>query len=182
MSGSWHISSPWLRLDGFPHDCKLLTTATAWPTVEGQSSRKHQMGSVNERFPREAKRIEIWWSRLVDGKELVCPFVGTFVMIVGALVTWAIYTQGKLLLWSSLIVKGVVGINSPGVVGINSPERSCVFSHILSMWLYTPLQRVPLIEGLCSLDSILIRILTLRFTSFALLFPEGKIMFKKKSC
>ena len=55
------------------------------------------MGSVNERFPREAKRIEIWWSRLVDGKELVCPFVGTFVMIVGALVTWAIYTQGQLL-------------------------------------------------------------------------------------
>jgi len=35
---------------------------------------------------------EIWWSRLVDGKEPVCPFAGTFVMIVGALVTWAIYT------------------------------------------------------------------------------------------
>jgi len=27
-----------------------------------------------------------------------CPFAGTFVMIVGALVTWAIYTQGQLLL------------------------------------------------------------------------------------
>jgi len=26
-------------------------------------------------------------------KEPVCPFAGTFVMIVGALVTWAIYTQ-----------------------------------------------------------------------------------------
>jgi len=38
-------------------------------------------------------------SRLVDGKEPVCPFAGTFVMIVGALVTWAIYTQGQLLLW-----------------------------------------------------------------------------------
>jgi len=36
--------------------------------------------------------------RHVDGKEPVCPFVGTFVMIVGALVTWAIYTQGQLLL------------------------------------------------------------------------------------
>jgi len=29
-------------------------------------------------------------------------------MIVGALVTWAIYTQGQLLLWSSLIITGVV--------------------------------------------------------------------------
>ena len=56
------------------------------------------MGSVKERFPREATSKEIWWSRLVDGKEPVCPFVGTFVMIVGALVTWAIYTQGQLLL------------------------------------------------------------------------------------
>jgi len=28
---------------------------------------------------------------------------GTFVMIVGTVVTWAIYTQGQLLLWSSLI-------------------------------------------------------------------------------
>jgi len=28
----------------------------------------------------------------------VCPFAGTFVMIVGALVTWAIYAQGQLLL------------------------------------------------------------------------------------
>jgi len=28
----------------------------------------------------------------------VCPFAGTFVMIVEALVTWAIYTQGQLLL------------------------------------------------------------------------------------
>jgi len=27
----------------------------------------------------------------------VCPFAGTFVMIDGALVTWAIYTQGQLL-------------------------------------------------------------------------------------
>jgi len=33
---------------------------------------------------------------------------GTFVMIVGALVTWAIYTQGQLLLWSNLIITGVV--------------------------------------------------------------------------
>ena len=41
------------------------------------------MGSVRERFPREATSKEIWWSRLVDGKELVCPFAGTFVMIVG---------------------------------------------------------------------------------------------------
>jgi len=56
------------------------------------------MGSVKERFPREATSIEIWWSRLVDGKEPVCPFAGTFVMIVGDLVTWAIYTQGQLLL------------------------------------------------------------------------------------
>ena len=71
---------------------------------------------MNERFPREATSIktrefqtqlliikaiiiiEIWWSRLVDGKEPVCLFAGTFVMIVGALVTWAIYTQGQLLL------------------------------------------------------------------------------------
>jgi len=44
------------------------------------------MKSVKERYPREATNIEIWWSRLVDGKELVCPFTGTFVMIVGALV------------------------------------------------------------------------------------------------
>jgi len=29
-------------------------------------------------------------------------------LIVGALVTWAIYTQGQLLLWSSLIITGVV--------------------------------------------------------------------------
>ena len=29
-------------------------------------------------------------------------------MIVGALVTWAIYTQGQLLLWSSLIITGIV--------------------------------------------------------------------------
>jgi len=56
------------------------------------------MGSVKERFPREATSKEIWWSRLVDGKEEVCPFVGTFVMIVGASVTWAIYAQGQLLL------------------------------------------------------------------------------------
>jgi len=28
--------------------------------------------------------------------------------VVGALVTWAIYTQGQLLLWSSLIITGVV--------------------------------------------------------------------------
>jgi len=106
--GSWHISSPWLRLDGFPRDCELLTTATARSTVERQSSRKHQMGSVKERFPRKATSIEIWWSRLVDGKEPVCPFAGTFVVIVGALVTWAIYTQGQLLLWWSLIITGVV--------------------------------------------------------------------------
>ena len=45
------------------------------------------MGSVKERFPREVTSKEIWWSRLVDGKEPVCPFAGTFVMIVGALVT-----------------------------------------------------------------------------------------------
>jgi len=64
------------------------------------------MGSMNERFPREATSIEIWWlrSRIVDRKEPVCPFAGTFVMIVGALVTWAIYTQGQLLSWSSLIL------------------------------------------------------------------------------
>jgi len=60
--------------------------------------QRYEMGSVKERFPREATSIEIWWSRLVDGKESVCPFAGTFVMIVGALVTWAIYTQGQLLL------------------------------------------------------------------------------------
>ena len=65
------------------------------------------MGSVNERFPWEATSKEIWWSRQVDGKEPVCPFAETFVMIVGALVTWAIYTQGQLLLWSSLIIRGV---------------------------------------------------------------------------
>ena len=45
---------------------------------------------------------------LVDGKELVCPFAGTFVMIVGTLVTWTIYTQGQFLLLSSLITRGVV--------------------------------------------------------------------------
>jgi len=56
------------------------------------------MGSVKEIIPREAASKMIWWSRLVDGKETVCPFAGTFVMIVGALVTWAIYTQGQLLL------------------------------------------------------------------------------------
>jgi len=56
------------------------------------------MGSVNETFPREATSIEIWWSRLVDGKEPVCPFAGTFVMIVEAVFTCAIYTQGQLLL------------------------------------------------------------------------------------
>jgi len=56
------------------------------------------MGSVNERFPREATSIETWWSKPVDGNEPVCPFAGTFVMIVGALVTWAIYTQKQLLL------------------------------------------------------------------------------------
>jgi len=33
---------------------------------------------------------------------------GTFVMIVGALGTWTIYTQGQLLLWSSLIITRVV--------------------------------------------------------------------------
>jgi len=91
--GSWHISSPWLRIDSFPRDCELLTTASAWPTVEGQSSRKHQMGSVKERFPQEATSKEICWSRLVDGKEPVCPFAGTFVMTVGALDNWAIYTH-----------------------------------------------------------------------------------------
>jgi len=92
----------------FSRDCKLLTTATLWPTVEGQSSRKHQMGSVKETFPQETTSIEIWWSRLVDGKEPVCPFAGTFVMIVRVLVTWAIYTQGQLLLWSRLIITGDV--------------------------------------------------------------------------
>jgi len=76
----------------------VSTAATARPTVERQSSRKHQMGSVKERFPREATSKKTWWSRLVDGKEPVCSFAGTFVMIVGALVTWAIYTQGRLLL------------------------------------------------------------------------------------
>jgi hypothetical protein len=54
------------------------------------------MGSVKERFPREATSKEIWWSRLVDGKEAVCPFAGAFVMIAGALVTWAINTQRQL--------------------------------------------------------------------------------------
>jgi len=56
------------------------------------------MGSVNERFPAEATSKEIWWSRLVDRKEPVCPFAGTFVMIVGSLVIWAIYTQGQVVL------------------------------------------------------------------------------------
>jgi len=42
------------------------------------------MGSVKEIFPQEVTSIEIWWSRLVDGKEQVCPFAGTFVMIVEA--------------------------------------------------------------------------------------------------
>ena len=56
------------------------------------------MGSVKQIFPREATSIEIWWSRFVDGKRAGDPFAGTFVMIVGALVTWAIYTQGQLLL------------------------------------------------------------------------------------
>ena len=51
------------------------------------------MGSVKERFPQEATSKEICWSRLVDGKEPVCPFAGTFVMTVGALVNWAIYTH-----------------------------------------------------------------------------------------
>ena len=37
------------------------------------------------------------------------PFVSYLhSLIVGALVTWAIYTQGQLLLWSSLIITGVV--------------------------------------------------------------------------
>ena len=66
------------------------------------------MGSVKETFPQETTSIEIWWSRLVDGKEPVCPFAGTFVMIVRVLVTWAIYTQGQLLLWSRLIITGDV--------------------------------------------------------------------------
>ena len=65
----------------------------SWRTIVTKTSN----GSVNERFLREATGIEIWWSTLVDGKEPVCPFARTFVMIVGALVTWAIYTQGKLL-------------------------------------------------------------------------------------
>jgi len=66
------------------------------------------MGSVKETFLPEATSIEIWWSRLVDYKEPVCPFAGTFVMIVAGLVTWAIYTQGQLLLVVSLIIRGVV--------------------------------------------------------------------------
>jgi len=36
-----------------------------------------------ERFPREARSKETRFSRLVDGKEPVCPLAGTFVMIVG---------------------------------------------------------------------------------------------------
>ena len=92
---------PVIATVGFPRNCELLTMATAWPTIEGQSSRKHQMGSEKGKFLREATSKEIWWSRRVDGKDPVCPFAGTFVMIVGALVTWAIYTQGQFLLWSS---------------------------------------------------------------------------------
>jgi len=43
--GSWHISSTWLRLDGFPRDCELLTTATVrggstdrWKTIVTKTS------------------------------------------------------------------------------------------------------------------------------------------------
>ena len=45
-----------------------------------------------------------FWRGYVKGVEWLCiQFV-----IVGALVTWAIYTQGQLLLWSSLIVGALV--------------------------------------------------------------------------
>jgi len=55
--------------------------------------------------------------RIIQFKSIFCDFLRFFPtypirhwqkMIVGALVTWAIYTQGQLLLWSSLIVTGVV--------------------------------------------------------------------------
>jgi len=46
--------------------------------------------------------------RWVITRVLLGTHRGTFVIIVGALVTWAIYTQGQLLLWSSLIITGVV--------------------------------------------------------------------------
>jgi len=78
-----------------------------WP-LKDNFHEKHPMGSVKETFLPEATSIEIWWSRLVDYKEPVCPFAGTFVMIVAGLVTWAIYTQGQLLLVVSLIIRGVV--------------------------------------------------------------------------
>jgi len=79
------------------------------------------MGSVIERFPREATSIEIWWSRLVDGKEPLCPFAGTFVMIVGAFVYWAINTQRQLqnVIKLDHKLELSLGINSPVDEGFN---------------------------------------------------------------
>ena len=55
---------------------------------------------------------------------------GPFVMIVGALVTWAIYTQEQLLLWSSLIITGVVpGYKWPRWLRLQLSPRSTQIRH-----------------------------------------------------
>jgi len=79
------------------------------------------MGSVKQRFPREATSKEIWWSRLVDGKEPVCPFAWTFVMIVGALVTWAIYTIDS---WSLSHLGYLYPRTTPVMIKLDH-DRSC---------------------------------------------------------
>jgi len=48
------------------------------------------------------KTRNIWYRETV--RVLPGTDRGTFVVIVGALVTWTIYTQKQLLLWSSLII------------------------------------------------------------------------------
>jgi len=51
---------------------------------------------------------------LAAGNQLPLTHRALTVIIVGALVTWAIYNQGQLLLWSSLIITGAVpGYNWP---------------------------------------------------------------------
>jgi len=88
MDSTWRFS---LRLRTSDNGNR---SSDRWKTIVAKTS----MGSVHERFPREATSIEAWWLRLVDGTEPVRPFAGTFIMIVGALVTLAIYTQRQLLL------------------------------------------------------------------------------------
>jgi len=77
-----------------------------WPIVHSQFHDIKYYVFWTGYFCTPARSLNTpWWviTHVLPGTDR-----GTFVMIVETLVIWAIYTQGQLLLWSSLIVTGVV--------------------------------------------------------------------------